>query len=151
MGPGLGTRVRTSWFGGLGAAGEGVIGDLLPELDGLADAACVSREGEVRVRGFCGGFLGGGLVLGGQGAGGGGAGQGHAEVTQFQAGGEVFGALGCLGWIGCLGGDGVQGVGAWSGWGTFVELGGGAGQVVFGGWWGCGLGLRARCLECGLV
>ncbi len=109
-------------MGGLGAAGEGVVGDFLPELDGLADAAGMSREGQVCFVGFClcglrgGGFGGGGgfgcgvgLVLGGQAAGGGGAGECQAEVTQFQAGGEVCGSVGCLGGVGWLGGDGVQG------------------------------------------
>ena len=116
-------------------AGEDVVGDFFPELDGLADAAGMPREGEVRIIGLWGwrglagggfgrggfggggGFAGGlglvfggglGLVVGGHGAGGGGFGQLHSEITQAQAGCEVFGSVVCLGWVGCVGGDGVQ-------------------------------------------
>ena len=108
--------------GVLGAAGEGVRGDLFPELDGLADAAGVSREGQVRVREFRGGrgFWGvgrrgglglfvGGQGMDGQGAGGGGAGELQAEVSHFQAGGKVFGSVLRLGWVGWVVWDGVQG------------------------------------------
>ena len=134
---GEGVRVGPGVWG-LGVAGEGVVGDAFPQRHGLADAVGVAREGGVGFVGFWGGgWLSLGVFLGGERACGGGSGQGQAEVTQFQAGGEVVGSVGCLGWVWGVGWDGVQGGGLGGLW------------VVGCGLWVVGCGNRCRTSGCG--